>query len=234
MEPARTMKGQAMAPSASYEGFSPALLRHGDPTSIEAQWGLRKLVVEQTETLRDDGTPVERPILHITASAVVKNPWIGRGTSSELVVSPQHIAARLSRLLADRILVLTHGPQAIEAFGKGAIIGEAGELEHGAAIMHTPYFASHLRTFFDGSAVISFSDTRGAPGEPLTIPLCEKQTGIHRDHYQSVRVRIPDAPLPDEIVLIAAISTGPRPFPRVGDRTTDLPLDTSLMNGVFE
>lgn len=222
-----------MAPTESY-AQPPVSLEYSDPGSIEARWGLRKIVVQQTETFREGGSQLSTPIRQISAAAVVKNPWIGLGTGSELIESPVDVAARLAKLLSDRILARVNEEGSIEAFGKGAIIGESGELEHGAAITHTPYFASSLRTYFGGTAVISFSDSRGPAGEPLSVPLCEKHTGVVRDYYQSCRVSIADAPLPDEIVLIAAASTGPRPFPRVGDRMTDRPLDTPQMNGVTE
>jgi hypothetical protein len=219
----------------SHSGLTPrAGLRHSDPASIEARWGLRKIVVQRTQTLADGGTELPRPVNQVIAAAVIRNPWIGQGVDSELVESAQHIAARVSKLLADRLLEALGGVDNIEAFGKGAIIGERGELEHGAAVTHTPYFASHLRRFLDGSAVISFADTRGPAGDLLTVPLCDKHTGIRRDHYQAVRVQLADAPRPDEIVLIAAAADGGRPFPRVGDRSTDLPINTSEMDGVFE
>ena len=212
---------------------APAHLHHGDPSSLEAQWGIRKIVMETANILREGGTDLPIPVRQAWVAAVVKNPWVATGTDSDLINPPQRVAARLAKFLSDRILKALGGTDAIEAFGKGAIIGEAGEFEHGAALTHTPYFASNLRSFLGGTAVISFSDTRGNPGELLVVPLCEKNTGIHRDHYQSVRVRIPDAPRANEIVLVAAASTGPRPFPRVGDRSTDLPLAQELMNGIF-
>ena len=213
--------------------FTSTPLRHGDPDSLEASWGLRRIVGEVTEILTEAGSPLDVPVRQAWAAAVVHNPWIGSGTDTDLISAPRPIAARLAKLLSDRLLTALGGVEQVEAFGKGALIGEAGELEHGAALTHTPYFASNLRTMLAGTAVISFADTRGRAGEILTIPLCEKTTGIRRDHYQAVRVRIPDAPRADEIVLVAAAATGPRPFPRVGDRTTDLPLDENLMNGAF-
>ena len=221
-----------MVPTASYDSV-PARLNHGNYDSVEARWGLRKLVVSQCEVLREGDSDLPHMIKQVTASAVVKNPWVSGGTESELIRSSQHIAARLAKLLTDRILTVIGGAAGVQAFGKGAIIGVDGELEHGAALTHTPYFAGHLRSFFEGTAVISFADTRGAAGESLIVPLCDKETGVRRDYYQSVRVCVPDAPLPDEIVLVAAAASGPRPFPRVGDRTTDLPLDITHMNGVF-
>lgn len=221
-----------MKPTKSYA--HPLTGLDGFNQTIEGQWGLRKIVVQQTETHSEGGSKLPKPITQVTALAVIQNPWIGHGTDCELINSPQRIAARLAKLLSERILAVTGSAGAIQAFGKGAIIGESGELEHGAAIIHTPYFASNLRSVFEGDAVISFADTRGPAGEILVVPLCEKRTGVVRDYYQTVRVSIPDAPRPEEIVLVAAASTGQRPFPRVGDRTTDRLIDTSLMNGATE
>lgn len=210
---------------------TPADLRQSDPKSIEAQWGIRGLLTETTEIFSENNSSIRTPIKQTWAAAIVNNPWVGTPTSQELIESPRPVAARLSKLLSDRLLRALGGAEAIQSFGKGAIIGEAGEMEHGAALTHTPYFASRLRNFLNGEAVISFADIRARAGETLVVPLCQKHTGTARDHYQSVRVRVPDAPRANEIVLIAAAASGPRPFPRVGDRTTDQPLDHSLMNG---
>lgn len=212
---------------------APTSLRHAAPASPEAEWGVRRLVLETTEVLTEGGDPVVRPITQAWAAAIVHNRWVGGPTDDDLVTPPRSIAARLAKLLADRLIGALGGANSIEAFGKGAVIGTAGELEHGAALTHTPYFASSLRSLFDGSAVISFADARAAAGDPVSIPLCEKTTGVRRDHYQTVRVRLPDAPRADEIVLIAAAATGPRPFPRVGDRTVDPPIDSNITNGAF-
>lgn len=217
-----------MSPTAA-----PTPLRHADPASLEAEWGVRRIVLETTEILMESGDPVARPITQAWAAAVVHNRWIGRPTDDDLIAPPRGIAARLAKVLADGLIGALGGENHIEAFGKGALIGTAGELEHGAALTHTPYFASSLRSLLAGSAVISFADARAAAGDPVSIPLCEKTTGVRRDHYQTVRVRIPDAPRADEIVLIAAAATGPRPFPRVGDRTVDPPIDSDITNGAF-
>lgn len=212
---------------------APAQLRQASTTSLEAEWGIRKILTETTEILADGGTATPAAIKQAWAAAIVRNPWVGGPADENLIDSPRRVAARLSKLLSDRLLAVLGTVDAVQAFGKGAIIGEDGEMEHGAALTHSPYFASNLRTFLGGTAVISFADTRGRDGDVLVVPLCEKHTGIVRDHYQGVRVRIPGAPRRDEIVLIAAAATGTRPFPRVGDRITDQPLNNDLMNGVF-
>lgn len=214
-------------------GLTP--LHNDDPESLESRWGIRKIVTETIETNADGDDSLSAPITQAWAAAIVTNPWTRKSaTDVDLVNAPKEIAARLSKLLSDRLNQALGGATNIKAFGKGAIIGDRGALEHGAALTHTPYFASNLRNFFEGSAVISFADTRGSAGEPLVIPLCEKNTGIKRDFYQALTVRLADAPRGDEIVLVAAASTGPRPFPGVGDRTTDKPLDQEVLNGAFQ
>lgn len=200
---------------------------------LEERWGLRRVVILEQELFREGGSSLEAPIKQVAVGAVVKNPWIDKGVESELQLSARHIAARLAMVLSTRILEATGGAKHIAAFGKGAIVGEAGELEHAAALTHSPYFASHLRKFFEGEAVISFADARAEAGDALIVPLCEKGTGVVRNFYQSIRFQVSDAPLPNEILVVAAVATGPRPFPRVGDRATDEPIDTSQMNGVF-
>jgi hypothetical protein len=196
-------------------------LRHGDPTSPEAQWGVRKIVLYKEQYVTEYGQHPVRAATRATVAAVVKNPWIGAPTDSDLISPVREIAPRLAKLLTDRLLECLGGPGEIEAFGKAAIIGTAGELEHGAALIHTPHFANLLREFMEGESVISFTDDRARAGEPIVIPMCHKTAGNTRTHYQTASARIPDAPRPGEIVIIAAASTGPRPHPRVGDRTTD-------------
>ncbi|MFE7422138.1 amino acid synthesis family protein [Rhodococcus sp. NPDC057529] len=209
-----------------------ARLRHTDPSSIEARWGVRKIVVQAEEILSEHGAPVAGAT-RVTAAAVVRNPWIGNPVDSDLVTPVREIAPRLAKLLTDRVLDRIGGPDRVEAFGKGAIIGVAGELEHGAALIHTPYYANLVREFLAGDTVIAFADDRGDAGTALTVPLGRKDAGPTRNHFQTVVARIPDAPAADEIVIVAAASSGTRPFPRSGDRTTDQPVVSADLEGVF-
>lgn len=208
-------------------------LRHTDPTSPEAQWGVRKIVVSVEEYVTECG---ERPAVgakRATAAAVVKNRWAGTSVATNLQDTASEIAPRLAKLLADRLLDALGGPSAVEAFGKAALVGTDGEIEHGAALIHTPYFANLLREFLEGEAVIYFSDDRGPAGTPILIPMCHKNAATTRSHYQTVTARVADAPQPDEIVVIAAASTGPRPHPRVGDRSTDPKIQAKDLESVY-
>jgi hypothetical protein len=199
----------------------PGPLRHLDLESAEARWSLRKVVLQADEAVSEYGVALASPWTRVTAAAVIRNPWIGQPVDVDLQTPAREIAPRLAKLLTDRVVDHLGGAEKVEAFGKGAIVGTSGELEHGAALLHTPYFANLVREFLRGDTVIAFSDDRAEPGSALNVPLCRKDAGPTRDHFQTAIARIPDAPRPDEIVIIVAAASGTRPFPRSGDRTTD-------------
>ncbi|MFQ6330056.1 amino acid synthesis family protein [Nocardia sp. CWNU-33] len=210
-----------------------ARLRHGDPVSIEARWSVRKIVLQSEEILSEHGVPIDGAT-RVTAVAVVRNPWIGSRVDSDLVTPVREIAPRLAKLLTDRVLEHIGGSDRVVAFGKGAIIGTDGELEHGAALIHTPYYANLVREFLGGDTVIAFADDRGDAGTSLTVPVGRKNAGPTRNHFQTIVTRVPDAPRPDEIVVVVAASSGTRPFPRSGDRTTDQPVVSADLEGMFQ
>ncbi len=191
----------------------------GVPSSPPA--GLRKVVVYREEIVTEAGAAPGRPALQATAAAVIANPWAGTPPSTDLAREVVRIAPGLAKLLTDRLIEALGGVEAIEAFGKAAIVGTAGEIEHGGALIHTPYFGNLMREWLGGESIICFADTRADAGEPLVVPMWHKTAAATRSHYQTVSVRVPDAPRADEIVVVAAASTGPRPHPRIGDRTTD-------------
>ncbi|HSU48933.1 MAG TPA: amino acid synthesis family protein [Arthrobacter sp.] len=182
---------------------------------------IRKIVSVREEILLENGDAPRTPAVRAATAAVVANPWAGRGPDADLSVASAWLAPAIAASLLDRILRGLGGAESIEAFGKGAIVGTAGEIEHGGALIHTPYFGNLVRESLEGSSIICFADSRGAAGQPLVVPMWHKSAAATRSHYQTVDIRIPDAPRPDEIVVIAAASTGPRPHARIGDRTTD-------------
>lgn len=185
------------------------------------EFGLRKLIVQRDLVMTEAGVQPERPAVQASVAAVIRNPWIGTGPATDLGDEVSQIAPELARLLSDRLIDALGGPEAVEAFGKAAIVGTAGEIEHGGALIHTPYFGNLLREYLEGTSIICFADARAEAGEPLVIPLWHKTQAATRSHYQTVSTRVSDGPRADEIVVIAAGSTGPRPHPRIGDRTTD-------------
>jgi hypothetical protein len=199
----------------------------------EARIGLRKLVVYREVLVTEAGAQPARPVQQASVAAVVRNPWVGTGPTHDLSEDVLRIAPVLARLLTDRLSAALGGVDAIEAFGKAAIVGNAGEIEHGGALIHTPYFGNLMREFLEGESIICFADTRAEAGEPLVVPLWHKTHAATRSHYQTVTTRVPDAPRADEIVIIAAASTGPRPHPRIGDRTTDPAITTKNLESVL-
>lgn len=157
----------------------------------------------------------------VAAAAVVTNPWHGHGWVEDLQPRVREMAPLIARGVVARVLAMLGGPANLQSFGKGALVGIDGEMEHGAALIHTPYFGDAYRHAVDGTSIIAFADQRGDAGSVLTIPVWHKTKSATRSHYQTVQVRVPDAPRPDEIVIVAAGASGPRPAARIGDRTTD-------------
>lgn len=194
--------------------------------------GLRKVVVYREEVIAEAGAPPARPAVQASVAAVLRNPWLGTSPSRDLSPEVVSIAPVLARVLTGRLLDALGGVGAVEAFGKAAVVGNAGEIEHGGALIHTPYFGNLMREFLDGESIICFADTRAEAGTTLVVPLWHKTHAATRSHYQTVATRISDAPRPGEIVVVAAASTGPRPHPRIGDRTTDPAVTSKKLESV--
>lgn len=182
---------------------------------------LRRTCVYREDVLLENGTAPATPALRATAAAVIRNPWIGTGPEEDLAAHVETIAPVLARELTSRLTAALGGVEAIEAFGKAALVGARGELEHAAALIHTPYFCNLMREFLAGESIICFADVRAEAGETLVVPMWHKIHAATRTHYQTITARVSDAPRADELVIIAAASTGPRPHARIGDRLTD-------------
>lgn len=171
-------------------------------------------------------------ILRAGAVAVIRNPWIRTDTNEDLQPETQRIAPIIAKLLSDRLLETLGGADRVEAFGKAAVVGLDGEMEHAGALVHTPYFGNLIREALGGTSIICFVDARNEPGVDLAVPMWHKTAAATRSHYQSLHVPLPDAPHADEIAIIAAASTGPRPYARIGDRTTDQPVTSEILKGI--
>ena len=195
--------------------------------------GLRKLVLYREELLIENGGTPSRPAHRATAAAVITNPWLGTGPEADLSAGVEAVAPQLARLLTDCLIDYLGGVDGVEAFGKAAIVGTAGEIEHGAALIHTPFFGNLMRDFLEGESIICFADARAEAGESLVVPMWHKTHAATRSHYQTISARVSDAPRADEIVVIAAASTGPRPHARIGDRKTDPAVKAENFEGIL-
>jgi len=186
-------------------------------------------VTVKEDLVAELGVPVNRPVQRVSVAAVVANPWAGKGYVDDLQTSARELAVLVANTIGDCLLTEFGTPSGIEAFGKGVIVGEDGELEHGSALIHTPFFADVLRACAEGTAVIPSAEHRGPAGSCLVVPMGHKGSFAMRSHYTGFEVRVADAPRPDEIVVIGGASSGPRPNARVGDRTTDPRVDVAAL-----
>lgn len=207
----------ALAPAAEAT-VSPA---DDDRAGPQVAAGVRKTVLGVEDVLLENGRGPAVPARRAYAAAVIANPWLGTDPSIDLAAAVAVVAPVLARGLTDRLIEALGGVDQIEAFGKAAIVGTAGEIEHAGALIHTPWFGNLMRDFLAGESIICFADARADAGESLMVPMWHKSQAATRSHYQTISARVSDAPRAGEIVVIAAASTGPRPHARIGDRTTD-------------
>ena len=181
---------------------------------------VRKYVSFMEDTLID-GAP-GGPVRMAAVAAVLSNPWAGRGFVEDLRPDILAIAPELGRELVDRLLVLCGSGEAVEAYGKAAIVGTSGEIEHASALIHTLRFGNLFRSAVGGTTFLSFTNQRGGPGHPITIPMMHKLDEGLRSHYLTLSFTINDAPAPDELVVAIGASTGGRLHPRIGNRYIDM------------
>ena len=181
---------------------------------------IRKTSVIVEETRSDIGRAVDPPTRKAAAIAVIKNPFAGRYVEdlSELM----DIGAELGGLLGEMcVAALGIRPDQAHSFGKAAIVGENGEWEHAAAILHPKLGAPLRKAVEKGASLVPSVKKLGGPGSSIDIPLGHKDAAFVRSHFDGMEVRLADAPRADEILVAVAVTDSGRPFPRVGGLTTD-------------
>lgn len=181
---------------------------------------IRKIVVVVEETLMEGGRNVSPPTRRAAAVAVIENPFAGRFVDdlSPLIA----IGEELGELLASKAIAALgiEGSKA-QSYGKAAAVGENGELEHAAAILHPKMGAPVRKVLSKGAALIPSSKKRGGLGTVLDIPLGHKDAAFVRSHFDGMEVQINDAPRANEIMVAVAVTDSGRPLPRVGGLTVD-------------
>ena len=184
---------------------------------------LRKIVTYSEDTRIEGGRPAPQPLRLFGAAAVLQNPWHGRGFVEDLRPEIHAIAPVLGEMLTAEILRMAGGDgSVVEGYGKAAVVGTAGEVEHASALIHTLRFGNHFRRALDAKTYLAFTNTRGGPAAPVVIPLMDKHDEGRRSHYLTIQFSINDAPAPDEVVVALGASIGGRPHHRIGDRYKDL------------
>jgi hypothetical protein len=181
---------------------------------------VRKVVSYREEVMIEGGESLSRPWRLAAVAAVVRNPWAGQGFVQNLRPGIQKVAPHLGQLIVPRLISLVGG--GIEAYGKSAVVGTAGEIEHAAALIHTLLFGNELREEVQGTTFIPSTNKRSGAGSAIVIPLKHKTLEGARSHFLSMEFQIPDAPAPDEIVVALAAASGGRPHHRIGDRYEDM------------
>ena len=181
---------------------------------------IRKTCVIVEETQRDMGRAVDSPTRKAAALAVIKNPVANKFQEDLAVLS--EIGAELGEILGKMCVeALGIKPEEAESYGKAAIVGENGEWEHAAAVLH-PKLGGPLRKEVEkGAALVPSVKKMGGPGAPIDVPLGHKDAAYVRSHFDGMEVRLADAPRANEILVAIAVTDSGRPFPRVGGLTVD-------------
>lgn len=181
---------------------------------------IRKLIVEVDETRVEMGQPIAPPTRKALAMAVIENPFAGRYAENldELI----SIGEELGGLLGDKcVQALGIAPGDAQSYGKAAIVGEAGELEHAAAILHPRLGAPLRKSVEKGAALVPSAKKRGGVGTAIDVPLGHKDAAFVRSHFDAMEARVSDAPRANEIVVAVVITDSGRPLPRIGGLKAD-------------
>ena len=176
---------------------------------------IRKLVVQVDETRKEMGRTIEPPTRRAVAIAVIENPYAGRYSENldELIAIGEELGALLGQKCVQALGIK---PGDAQSYGKGAIVGEAGELEHAAAVLH-PKLGAPLRAAVEkGAALVPSSKKRGGLGTAIDVPLGHKDAAFVRSHFDAIEARVSDAPRANEIVVAVAVTDSGRPLARIG------------------
>lgn len=176
---------------------------------------IRKLVVQVDETRLEMGQPVSPPTRRALAMAVIHNPCAGRYVENldELIAIGEELGGLLGRRCVQALGI---EPGQAQSYGKAAIVGEAGELEHAAAILH-PKLGAPLRVAVEkGAALVPSAKKQGGLGCAVDVPLGHKDAAFVRSHFDAMEARVSDAPRANEIVVAVVVTDSGRPLPRIG------------------
>ena len=176
---------------------------------------IRKIIVQVDEVLQEGGQAVNPPTRRALAMAVIANPYAGK--FSENLDQLIDIGEELGGLLGERcVKALGIQPEDAHSYGKAAIVGEAGELEHAAAILHPKLGAPLRKAVSKGAALVPSAKKQGTLGTAIDVPLGHKDAAFVRSHFDAMEARVNDAPRANEIVVAVVVTDSGRPHPRIG------------------
>ena len=176
---------------------------------------IRKIIVQTDEIRVEMGRDIQPPVRKALAMAVIENPCAGRYVDNldELIAIGEELGALLG---ARCVQALGIAPGEAHSYGKAAIVGEAGELEHAAAILHPKLGAPLRKAVEKGAALVPSAKKRGGLGTAVDVPLGHKDAAFVRSHFDAIEARVFDAPRAGEIVVAVAVTDSGRPLPRIG------------------
>lgn len=176
---------------------------------------VRKLVIQVEEIWREMERAVEPPSRKVTVAAVIANPYAGKYVQD---LSPLYaLGAEVGKLLAERgVAALGVAPDAVQSYGKGAIVGLDGELEHAAALLHPAFGAPVRAAVHQGKDIIPSTKKLGAAGAVIVMPLTNKNDIWNFDDMDAAEIVVPDAPRPSEVLVALVLGVGGRPLHRIG------------------
>jgi hypothetical protein len=176
---------------------------------------IRKIIVQVDEVLQEGGQAVNPPTRRALAMAVIANPYAGK--FSENLDQLIDIGEELGGLLGERcVKALGIQPEDAHSYGKAAIVGEGGELEHAAAILHPKLGAPLRKAVSKGAALVPSAKKQGTLGTAIDVPLGHKDAAFVRSHFDAMEARVNDAPRANEIVVAVVVTDSGRPHPRIG------------------
>ena len=176
---------------------------------------IRKIIVQVDEVHIEMGKAIVPPTRRALAMAVINNPLAGSYADNldELI----SIGEELGGLLGDRcVKALGIAPGDAQSYGKAAIVGEAGEIEHAAALLHPKLGGTLRQSVEKGAALVPSSKKRGTLGTAIDVPLGHKDAAFVRSHFDAMEARVSDAPRANEIVVAVVVTSSGRPLARVG------------------
>lgn len=179
---------------------------------------IRKIAVHLEQIHREAEQVIAPATRKAVAVAVIRNPFAG--VYAEDLTELMEIGAELGALLGRKCVeALGIAPEQAQSYGKSAMVGANGELEHAAAILHPKLGAPLRKEVEKGAALVPSSKKMGSPGQVLDVPLGHKDAAYVRSHFDGIEVQMNDAPRADEIMVAVAVTDSGRPLPRVGGLT---------------
>lgn len=182
---------------------------------------IRKTATFTETQLIEGGKVAATPLKLIAAVAVIENPW-GKDYVEDLRKTILAEAPTLGDLLVPMLHSLLDEGESIEAYGKAAIVGTDGEIEHASGFIHTLYFGNKFRDSVRGTSYLSFTNLRAGPGTTVQLPMMHINDVGLRSHYLTYAFNIIDAPAPNEILIAIGGATAGRPHHRIGNRYSDM------------